>query len=723
MPPPRFKFVNYGGTYMLRIESAEDLQALPLLDEPFWIATSAPIHHLRCDPRFLAFLDADGDGRILSQDVRRAHAWMTARLGNLEGVTNASDVLMLDSVNDAEPAVALKTAARRILFNLGKEAETSITLAEVRDHQAYRTKGFHNGDGIIPAAAIEDDEELRAFVEDLVATMGGSTDMNGTQGVAEADLEAFLKAARTLLEWRQRAEAENDDSAGLFPLGEQTAPAYDLLAGLREAVERYFRLCRLTRLNDMLERATPIPNSPVDIQAAAEEVDGAMAQAPLAKPVATETLALDQAINPHFRARLEQLRAQVLTPLLGDAWSGLELTVDQWTTVNQAFSLYEAWLNAKTGGEVEKLGPEKLRAYLDGPLPERLRELIKADQAIGQELSVVQDLENLILMQRWFLELVNNFISFHNLYDPEIRALFEMGRMVIGGRVFNLNMQVKDVNAHANLAKNSGILLLYSEVTSAKKEETFFVVTPVTSMTLGRLGPERRGVLFDLTGREWDARVIKIVENPISLWEAICKPFQRVGAAIASSFNKIVGSAEKQLETGITQNLSQVETTVKSGMAPPPAPAAAPAAPAAAPAAAGVTPARSNAQGWLFTGSMAFAAIGSSFAFIASKLKDGIPWQSIVIILAVGLAIVLIPTILIAWFRLRRRNLGSLLEASGWAINAEMRVSRRLAKVLAPKLRHPANFRFVRTDLTRCFLERIRHKVSAPETPAESSGS
>ncbi len=83
----KFRFVNYSGTYQLRLETADDLAAIPLLDEPLWMATSAPTHQLRCDPKLLKFLDEDGDGRILSGDIRRACDWMTKRLARLDGVT------------------------------------------------------------------------------------------------------------------------------------------------------------------------------------------------------------------------------------------------------------------------------------------------------------------------------------------------------------------------------------------------------------------------------------------------------------------------------------------------------------------------------------------------------------------------------------------------------------------------------------------------------------
>ncbi|NQZ58501.1 MAG: hypothetical protein HRT88_13665, partial [Lentisphaeraceae bacterium] len=52
--------------------------------------------------------------------------------------------------------------------------------------------------------------------------------------------------------------------------------------------------------------------------------------------------------------------------------------------------------------------------------------------------------------------------------------------------------------------------------------------------------------------------------------------------------------------------------------------------------------------------------------------------------LAIGLLLITIPVIMVAAVKLHRRNISSILEASGWAINARMRLTRKLADLLAP---------------------------------------
>ena len=70
------EFANYGGSLQLELRSNADLELLLTLDDPYWMALSAPVRQLRCPAPFIVeLMDADGDGRIVSSDVRRVIAW------------------------------------------------------------------------------------------------------------------------------------------------------------------------------------------------------------------------------------------------------------------------------------------------------------------------------------------------------------------------------------------------------------------------------------------------------------------------------------------------------------------------------------------------------------------------------------------------------------------------------------------------------------------------
>ncbi len=716
----KFRFANYGGTHQLQLDTAADLDALPHIKEPFWMATDAPTHQLQSDPRLIAFLDHDGDKRILSRDIRRCYSWLQSRLNNWDGVTAGSDVLRFaDLKKDTPEGERLTTAIGHLLRYLNKPDADCISLKEVRNHQADRAKGFNNGDGVIVPAAHEDAPELKEFIEAIINTMGGADDLNGIKGVNREQLDGFIKCATELLKWHDASENVMEETQSLFPIGKDTAAAYDLIQRLQQPMERYFRLCRLARLQQILDRDMPVGSCPEDVLGDTGKLTDYLQEAPLAPPKVEPLLNLRGEINPQYEEDIQFLADHITPKTVSPDRDPAILHEEEWHRMNNAFSKYLEWLNAKPGGEVEKLGPARLREYLESDLPDQLRQLIDRDEEIGRELEAVQDLEHLILLQKWYLKICRNFVNFHNLYDPGERALFEMGTLVMGGRMFNLNVKVQDINKHSKLAENSGMLLLYSEVTSADPAETFHMVTPVTSMTLGRLGPDRHGVLFDVDGRQWTVRVVKVVDNPISLWDEMKKPFIRIGKIIGSSFQKLAGGAEKSIGTAVSSQITNVEKTVKGSLsttmkeapkqnAAAPAPETPTAAPQPAPARA------SSAREWLFSGSVALAALGSSFAFISktvSELKLEKVYQIGLIglvVLAIALVLIMIPLLLIADYRLQHRNLGSLLEASGWAINAEMRVTRRLAKVLAPKPVHPAGFSRFSRDVTRGFVNKAK---------------
>jgi hypothetical protein len=64
------------------------------------------------------------------------------------------------------------------------------------------------------------------------------------------------------------------------------------------------------------------------------------------------------------------------------------------------------------------------------------------------------------------------------------------------------------------------------------------------------------------------------------------------------------------------------------------------------------------------------AALGGIFGAIA-KLP---PWQVPLAFIGILLAISL-PSMLLAWLKLRRRNLGPILDANGWAVNAKAKMN------------------------------------------------
>jgi len=61
------------------------------------------------------------------------------------------------------------------------------------------------------------------------------------------------------------------------------------------------------------------------------------------------------------------------------------------------------------------------------------------------------------------------------------------------------------------------------------------------------------------------------------------------------------------------------------------------------------------------------------------KTLASLTWQSTLAGILVAVAAVAVPASLVAHLKLRQRDLSAILEASGWAITARMRLTRRQA--------------------------------------------
>ena len=124
----------------------------------------------------------------------------------------------------------------------------------------------------------------------------------------------------------------------------------------------------------------------------------------------------------------------------------------------------------------------------------------------------------------------------------------------------------------------------------------------------------------------------------------------------------------------------------------------------------------------LIGGSIAVAALGSAWAFIATTLAR-LSWTKITLAIAASAFIVLLPTVIVAFLKLRRRNLASLLEASEWAINEQLGVDARLSKLLTRSPKFPKGTRKEREDAliraTRLYKQKLRRLALDEGHPAE----
>jgi len=673
----RMVFRRYGHSHHLRIRTAADLEFAVALDEAHWVATNAPVSTINCDETFLRLLDRDGSGRITCEELKEGIRWLMGMLTDRSGIAERSSTLDLRAINTgADEGRRARDAARKILDRCGDEEARTVTLEQVRRVKAQvESMPVSEAGVVLPAAA--KDAQVAQFITDVIAAVGGTPHPAGEQGITRGQLEEFLAAAAAQIEWRRAGEVPpHAAKTPVMPLGGETPGAYAVLSSIRGKMDQYFAQCEAAALDERFVRRMgwtegELEGLDFDDPTVIEQV---LKGAPLARATPERRLIFEQPVNPYYAETLERFRREVAEPVLGE--SGPFLTVGQWRRIKAAFAEHEAWVNSQPAPAVGALGTEKLQTYLQERFARAVGELIDESSRAAVAMDNIRLIEKLILFQASMIDLANNFVSFPHLYEPASRAVFEMGTLVMDGRRFNLAVKVENRTRHAQVAKSSNMYVLYAEVTPAGGE-TYEVAVPVTSGGKGNLCVSKRGIFRDLCGREHDARIVHIIENPISLREALVSPFMRLGKLLSGKIESITTQAEKKLDASATAAMSRLE----------PAPGAAAPAP---------RPTSGLATGGMLMGAgVALAALGSAVAYIAKTLAALKPIQLIIVILAAVL-IVLVPTSIVAYIKLRKRDLSAILEGSGWGINARMRLTRRQRRFFTLRPPYPRGARGVR---------------------------
>jgi hypothetical protein len=677
-------FRNFGGLHQFMVGDEGDLARIDELDPARWAATSAPLSDLHCDEGFLRYIDPATTGRVRVSQIVEARDWLFARLSQRDVVRKRAEAIPLAAIDDkTEAGLGLRAAVERVNREQKAADAKTVSLADVRASKAGYQKLLANGDGVVPPEVVPE-EDVKVFLTDVMDVVGGTADRGGTHGVDADRLKRFVEQGKLWVEWRGKAAAAK-------PWGDETDAAGALLREMDPKLEAYFLHCELLR------QETPAPESlrlaPEDLRAlrmkATDDIEHYVKGAPLAAPSADGSLSLTGPVNVLYQDRFVALRETVIRRVLGAGVSAI--TLADWQRVKAAFEGYTSWEKGRPADPFDKLGDDKMKAYLEGGLAAKVEAYIALDLAAAKEIGQIDDLEKVLLYVRWLVELVNNFVNFSAIYMPKQTALVEAGSLVIDGRRLDFCLRVANRAAHKAVAVLSNIYLVYVEVLEKEGGEVLYqLVAPVTGGEAGRLRVGKRGILIDLDDKEYDAIVTEIVDNPISVKQAAFAPFRRAAAMISSKINEYVASRQAsqesamtaRAEAGVTGAQTQVEagaaqvgTSVSVARGAVPAPAATPA--PAEPTRPASEPLNPNSL--ILGGGMALAGLGAVLAVIFGVISSLTGWLAILGVVLVVLGI----SALLGWLKLRRRNMAVLLEANGWAVNIEMKITRPIARLFA----------------------------------------
>lgn len=650
----RWKFHRVGGLDQVALETAADLRNLESLDQKLWVALSCPTRGLELDGRTLELLDTDRDGRVRAPEIIAAVKWCDARLRDLGALVPGKEALPLSAIDDARPeGKALLSAARRILAVQKKPAAAEVLPADVADLSGVFAGSDFNGDGIVPPEAAGEDAETRQVIADAVACAGAEADRSGRPGIDQKRLDAFFAELQAFEGWARKGEGKE-----VLALGPDTAAVHAAVAALRAKVDDFFTRCRLAAMDPrgvLLNRADAelAALASRDLSVAADEV----AAFPIARVEAGRALPLGEGVNPAWAGRVAAL---------GKALGGkASLTAAEWEELQARLAPYGAWLGEKKGGSVEKLGLPRVRALLSGGGKAAVEALLARDRAVEAEAAAVADVQRLVHYHRDLHTLLRNFVSFADFYSPAVPAVFQAGTLFLDGRSCELCIRVDDPGAHAALAGLSRMYLAYCDL-RRPGGEAMKVAACFTQGDSDYLRPGRNGVFYDRKGRDWDATITRIVENPISIRQAFWAPYKKLARMIEEQVGKFAAAKEKEADAKLAAAAGGVGDAA-AGKPPP----------------AKVEPVDVGKMvGIIAALGVGAGAIGALFGGFVSGFLALEPWWAKLVALFGMVMVISGPSMLIAWLKLRQRTLGPVLDATGWAINGRVKVNLPLGTAL-----------------------------------------
>ena len=640
-------FFRTGGLDQVALTTTEDLLALDRLDQKLWVALSCPVKGLELDEKTLALIDTDGDGRIRVPELIAAVNWAAARLKNPAMLLQGGDSLPLEAIDDTTlDGKTILACAKQILASLGKAGASSIFVSATADTSKLFAANPLNGDGVIPPDATKD-ADAQALIADIIACLGGVPDRTGTIGITAEKEATFFTELTAYVAWLEKSAAKD-----IAVLGAGTDAACSAIRAVRAKVDDYFARCRLAAFDSRAVAALNrqeteyLAIAAKDLKITAEEVAGF----PLARIEAHRALPLLEAVNPAWAGALAALHPAAITPVYGAA--NTTLTEAEWTALNAQFAAYETWLGGKAGSVVEKLGLDRATALRAGKGRAVLTSLLAQDKALEPEFNAISAVDRLVRYHRDLRPLLHNFINFADFYAGDRLAVFQAGTLYLDNRSCQLGIRVDDPAAHSVLAVTSKVYITYLDCRRAGGE-TMKLAACFTQGDSDYLFVGRNGVFYDRAGRDWDATITKIVDNPISLRQAFWSPYKKFIRMVEEQVAKRAAAADAAANVQLAAAAENAGT--------PPGPAA-PAAP------------KKIDIGTVAALGVAVGAIGGALATVATGLARMEPWQ-LPIVLVVLMLVISLPAVVIAALKLRQRTIGPLLEANGWAINGRVRIN------------------------------------------------
>ncbi|MDB4982876.1 MAG: hypothetical protein JWM82_3628, partial [Myxococcales bacterium] len=663
----RWTFFKAGGFDQVKLTSGADLMRLGELDQKLWVALACPTSGLELDARTLALIDTDKDGRVRAPELIAATSFAGRNLKNPDHLLEGAGTLALAAINDDEPeGKTLLSSARQILANIGKADATSISIDDVADPTRVFLDSAFNGDGVVTELSTPD-AALKAVIGEIVACLGSEPDRSGKVGVTLEKIDAFFGDATAFSAWYAAGEA---DATNVFPLGtDATVAAVNAIAAIRAKVDDYFARCRVVAYDPRAAAAVNrkeeeyLDLAAQDLTITASEIAGF----PLSMVAGERPLPLQGAVNPAHAAALAVLRDAAVKPLLGPR---AQLVEADWTALVAKIGAYEKWLATKAGARVESLGLARVRAILSTNAREALTALVAQDNALEAEAASIENVERLVRYNRDLAVLCTNFVNFKDFYDGDRQpAIFQAGTLYLDQRSCTLCLKVEDAGKHATMAGLAGVYLAYLDCARKGSDQKMTIVAAFTAGDSDNLMVGRNGIFYDRKGQDWDATITKIVENPISIRQAFWSPYKKFVRMLEEQVAKRAAVSDASSNDMLSATATH---TAHVGAAKPPE-------------------TKKIDVGTVAALGVAVGAIGT---FITAMLAFGAGVFKLGPLAVAGaiaglMLLISLPSVVMAFLKLRKRNMGPILDANGWAVNAKAKINIPFGRTLTEVAKLP----------------------------------
>lgn len=640
----QWRFFRAGDFEQPLLKTAADLAALPQLDQKLWATLACPAKGLSLSDRFVQLMDANGDQRIRAPEVLAAVEWTLARLTDPDCLFTQRP-LTLQDFKPGEDNQSLILAARRLLELLGRSPEDSLTAEDTSDIAVTFPADKPNGDGLIPQQLTED-EELQACIANIISCLGAQQDRSGEDAASVEQIDEFFSQAQTVKSWYASASDEVK-----HPFGEQTSSVIALIERLKDKINDHFTRVDLIAYDARAEALMAAAEDELTRLSAGNlsQLDN-LKDLPLANLQQGKQISFKKGLNPAWNTDMQALYESAIVP----RWGSMEaLNFEQWQELQAQTSAYFAWQAGKPAVAIlDCLELEQILALDINSLQTRLHALVEQDLEVEEAAQGWMDLDKLLNMQAHLVPLLRNFVSFADFYGRKQLATFQAGRLYIDGKSCDLVVEVDNIDNHSSIATQSNSFLIYCHCVRrgqpVRDREECQIVALVSAGTDHELMVGRNGLFYDREGNDWDATVVKIIENAISVREAFWSPYRRVATLISEQIQKLAAGQDEQLMAKATENINGGGTPAPFDIA--------------------------KFAGIFAAIGLAIGAIGTAFAAAFSGLLSLLWWQWPLVLL--GLIVVISgPSMLLAWFKLRRRSLGPILDANGWAVNTQAKIS------------------------------------------------